>query len=267
MIRRSLAALVLVFSVAAAASGGDDAPVAPAAPPAAKPAPARGGFTCRLQLHNGRTVSGVVREDGMWERRDAKQGWVACGKDDPGASVRLSYVGGREGSMVVSAKDVKSAENLGPLEAADLDKITQAATAAEAQAQKERDLLRRRSQERRVAEAAAQVAKVKEAAAAAEAAEAAAKAKVDADLLAKFPPKEWSAERRDAIGKRRLLLHINPNDLEQAFLDNYEAWSRAALAAMAAEVKDLKDTTEPKKPADAGASKDKPTAEPAKSSK
>jgi hypothetical protein len=252
MIRRAAFAVVLSLSAAAFADGGDQpkappAPPAPPAAPAAKPAaPAKEkeedkptGFKATVKLANGHSLSGVVRVAGSWERHDEKAGWTACGKDDAGACVRLWYVAGGDGYMVVPAKNVQEIENDGALDDADLKKIAGDAAAAEKRAESERETLRKQREARRAAEekAAAEAAKPKTP-------EELAKEAADkraAELLAKFPPKDWGPERRDEINHRALVMKVMPTKEEREFLDNYAEWSKAAAAAAAKEIADKKD--------------------------
>jgi hypothetical protein len=243
MIRRAALAVVLSLSAAAFADG--DQPKAPAAKaaPAAKDADAPSGFKATVTLNNGRSLSGVVRVAGSWERHDEKAGWVACGKDDAGASVRLWYVSGGDGFLVIAAKSVKSVEDLGALDAADLKKIAAESDAAGRRADAERDQLRKEREAKRLAAEKAAAAAPKPLTPE----EVAKKAALDAwdkraaELLVKFPPKDWNVERRDEINRRALIMKLMPSKEEREFVDNFADWSKAAAAAAAKEVADKKD--------------------------
>ncbi len=234
MFRSIALAFALGVSSAAYAAEGDEPAGPPAEAPAAKPAEkADEAFKARVKLGNGRSVTGVVKVAGSWERRDAKTGWTACGKDDPGACVRIWNVSGRAGFVTLPAKDVASIENDGALDADGLKKIADDAAAADKRAADAGEKQRKARQDRRAAETAAAEKAVGEAVAKQQAATDEARAKVDSDLLAKFPPEEWSAERRDEIGHRELIMKLMPTDKEREFVANYDAWARAAAAAKA----------------------------------
>jgi hypothetical protein len=240
MMRRAALALVLVLTSAAFAEGDDPkAPAAPAAP-LAKEADKPSGTHAKVVLNNGRSISGVIRAEGSWERLDAKAGWVACGKDDAGASVRLWYAFGGEGFMVIAAKDTKALE-LG--DAVDPNKLSKDIADAEKRATEERERVRKDLAIKK-AEWAKQAAmapkpltpeqaRLKALADAADAR--------GAELLAKFPRKDWSAERRDEINRRALIMKLMPTADEREFLDNFDDWARAAAAEAAKEVADKAD--------------------------
>ena len=246
MIRCTSLALILCLVGVARAGDGDAPAKAPPAPRQdASGAPA--GFKASLKLRNGRTMSGVVRVAGVWEREDVKTGWTACGKDERGACVRLWYVRGNDGFMVIAATQVESVENLGAMEASDVKKLAEGASADAKRAQDERDRLRKERDVRRAAEAAAEATTApSDPNAAKKAAEAAARAKADAALLAKFPPAQWTPERRDLIEHRRRVLHINPTAEERDYVANYDAWLMAAAAAKLAEAQKADAAPQPK---------------------
>jgi hypothetical protein len=238
MIRRAAFAVVLCLSAAAFADG--DQPKAPAA----KPAPAAkedtpSGFKATVSLDNGRALSGVVRVTGSFERRDEKAGWVACGKDDAGACVRLWYVSGGEGYLVIEAKHIKSVEDRGVLSDADIKKIAGDSEAAGKRADAEREKLKKEREAK--AKAAAEAPKAETPEEAARKAAATAAEERAAELLAKFPPKDWTAERRDEIKHRELILKLMPTPEEREFVANFDEWSKAAAAAAAKEIADKKD--------------------------
>lgn len=224
----------LVFAASPALAGDE-----PATPPAPKSEPSSGpnGFHCKVTLVNGRVVTGVVVASGTWERRNTNGAWEGCARDDAGAAIRLRFVGGADGELLLAAKQVASAENQGPVVQADLDRQAAMKAEAEKNAKEERDRLRILRKQRADARAEADQRAAAEAATAAKDAAEAAKAKAIAEILAKFPPPDWGPERLEKIKHRRLIMDLLPTALEREFMERYDEWVRADAAQQEADAK------------------------------
>jgi hypothetical protein len=231
MPRRLAVCLVLAF--AASLARAEDDPAKPAEKESGL------GFHCFVTLTNGRTKTGVVVAPGTWEKKNAQGVWEPCSKEDKGAAVRLAHVAGSPGFVVLDAVRIASAENKGPVVQADLDRRAKELAETEKRVKEERDRLRLKRKAQAEVEAAEEAKAAEAAAIAKKAAAEAEKIKAEDAILAKFPPAEWNAERIEKIKKSRLLLDIQPTDLEREFMESYDAWARALESRKAREAAEL----------------------------
>ena len=223
------AAFVLAVALASVPALAQDAPVEVAKPAEdAKPA----GSGVRVTLVNGRTIDGDLRAEGGWERLDPKTGWTKCDKADAGASLRV-WRGSGESAYCITlrAEEVKSFE-AAPSDAA---KPNTGVGDAETETRRSEEAARaRKARDARFAAAAAAAKKkTDDEAARKKAAEDAERARIEAALLAKFPPPAWSAERVKEIQRRELIMDLMPTADEREFIAVYPAWARAVATAEA----------------------------------
>lgn len=223
------AAFVLAVALASVPALAQDAPVE-VKKPAGDAQPAGSGV--RVTLVNGRTVDGELRVEGGWERHDEKSGWTKCDKADAGASLRLWRGSGASAYCItLSAEEVKSFEAA----ASGAAKADTGVGDAETEARRSEEAARaRKARDARFAAAAAAAKKkADDEAARKKAAEDAERARIEAALLAKFPPPAWSAERVKEIERRQLILDLMPTADEREFIAVYPAWARAVASAEA----------------------------------
>jgi hypothetical protein len=223
------AAFVLAVALASVPALAQDAPVE-----AAKPADdaKSAGSGVRVTLVNGRTIDGDLRVEGGWERLDPQKGWTKCDKADAGASLRVWRGSGASAYCItLRAEEVKSFEaapsSSGKPDTGVGDAETEARRSEEAaRSRKARDA-------RFAAAAAAAKKKADDDAARKKAAEDAERARIEAALIAKFPPPAWSAERVKEIERRQLIMDLLPTADEREFIAVYPVWARAVAAAEA----------------------------------
>ena len=198
------------------------------------------GTRSRVNLRAGRTVEGVVLASSTWERRDAEHGWVEADRDEKGAGVRLWWVGDLDGFMFVPASEVQELKELETVDAEAFKTLERkrelAAQITERERAKQDDA--RAAETDFTAKAKALVEEVEQARA--DAAEAAAKGgagKVDvaqarrwAELLLGFPPEKWTVDLPEQIERRKVQLHVFPNEQELEFLKVFAEWKQAQAA-------------------------------------
>lgn len=203
------------------------------------------GVQCRVELHSGRRLSGVVTRKSIWERpvrSQAGYGWEEVDRDHPDAGVRLWYVALQDGYVFVKQADVAKLESLGELSLDASNAIADATEQSRLEAKAERLRLQQERAERIAAERAAA-----EAEEAATEAEAEAEATADAEggteeaaatepadqvakytaLLVRFPPSRWSLDTPQKVEHRRVILGLAPSTEEKEFLEVFEEWKRA----------------------------------------
>jgi hypothetical protein len=248
MIRRTLVPLA-VFALAATTSNSlaqdppkQEAPKQDAV--AAVDAPRR---FVTVKYVSGGSVRGVLEKGVLWERRDAQGAWVAANAGERGASLRLQYVNGVDGSMVIAGERVKEVVVDGPFTDEHLAKTRDEIAAAGAKAADDRRI----AAEKRAAEARAAAEKAKAPPApatkpgetppgpppAADAPPAADSPPVDTldaatrrrrtELLAKYPPAKWTLETPAEIQKRFIVRHLPATKEEREFIAVFAEWEPA----------------------------------------
>lgn len=248
MTRRTTAALALALAAALAAPAlAQEAPKQEPAKDAAQD-PAAGAprrFVTVKYVHGG-SVRGVIEAGVLWEKRDADGKWVPAKAGERGASLRVAYVDGVDGSVVLPGERVKEVVVDGPCTDAQLDKIRDgiAASAAKAAEARRAAAEKRAADEKRAAEerAAAEKAKAETPAPKADGTAPAAPADKPAadtvdpatrkrwtDLLVKYPPSKWTPETPDEIQRRFIVRHLPATKEEREFLAVFEEWKPAYL--------------------------------------
>lgn len=240
MTRRTNATLAIALAVAFAAPAlAQEAPKQEPAQDAAAAQPRR--FVTVKYVHGG-SVRGVVEAGVLWEKRDAEGKWVPAKAGERGACLRVAYIDGVDGSVVLAAERIKEVVVDGPCTDADLDKIRDgiAASAARAAEARRAAAEKRAADEKRAAEerAAAEKAKAETPAPKADGAAPADKPAdtVDpatrkrwTDLLVKYPPTKWTPETPDEIQRRFIVRHLPATKEEREFLAVFEEWKPAYL--------------------------------------
>ena len=191
-----------------------------------------GDLHVTLHLGSGAKIKGIVRS-GL-EILEKGSFRPATDKDDPRVGYRVWYSTGTNGFIFVPHRDIVRFESRGPvtneqrkqLEEA-LARLKEMAEKGRAKATEDLTALKKRQK------AAAEEAKASEQAKAAEANrakedEAARKRKA---LLERFPPSDWTPDRRDEIERNRTILGVAPSAEEQDWLDSYDAWKEAVAIA------------------------------------
>lgn len=222
------------------------------------------GIDCRVELHTGRRVRGVVRQQSIWERptrTEAGFGWETVDRDHPEAGVRLWYVNMLDGYVFIKQSHVAEIESFGALSVESSDAIVKATEQGRLAAKAERARLleerkARIAAERAAAEAAESAAAEGEEGASAESGEATAEADGAADveqlasltaLLVRFPPSRWSLDTPQKVEHRRVILGLAPSSEEKEFLEVFEEWKKAYTIwrqAQDAEAKPASGTTD-----------------------
>ena len=184
----------------------------------------------RIKMTHGAQIEGVLASGVKWERLDEFGEYEECKETEKGAGLRLSYVLGMEGDILILRKDIADIRDLGALtdeeQRAIRDKVIAARKKVIEQREKAlREDLRRMAEEAKQADARARDSEAKD------------KAKDKAteeetikrgdDLLKKFPPEEWSEKRMKDILQREIVSGIFRNAEEREFIDNFKAWQAA----------------------------------------
>lgn len=200
---------------------------------AALPAPSAAsaeGRTATVKLKTGRSLSGAVLADGVWEKRDASGAWSAAKREDAGAGVRVWYVDGLDGYLFVRAADVQDVVVEGAWGDAEKKAQDKLRADAERRAADERKALAEKRARQDAADAKAAEDASRTAGAVAEAkAKAAEEAKIAGwkALLAEFPEDKWKVESPEEIRRRSVVVGVLPNAEERRFLAVFADWKAA----------------------------------------
>lgn len=213
-----------------------------------------------LRLKNGNKLGGVVKDGRLVERVDGLR-FVDAHANEVGAGIRLWYSGGGRDYVFVPFADLADYQVLERLSQKQLEQFESEMQMAEDQREARlRDEAARQTEAAKAAAAAesaggvANPAPGQEPAPVAPAtkkragrkskeeleAEAAAKDKVAAAeaeqtqkkawyaLLQEYPPAEgWSADKRDEIARRRVVVGANPSEKERRFVEVFAEWQKA----------------------------------------
>jgi hypothetical protein len=154
------------------------------------------------------------------------------------AGHRIWYSSGTNGFIFVRHLDIVQIENRGPVTSEQqkrldetLKALKEAAEASRAQARRDLESLRERQKAAKVAEEEAEKSSKEEAATRARDEKAAKRTK----LLERFPPTEWTPERKDKIRENMVVRGTAPSADENAWLEVYDEWKEAHDAWLKAE--------------------------------
>ncbi len=278
MIVRAVFASLLLVSTSAFAA--DDEPTPPvksadtepveAKPRDAEPVAAIQGVRYRILLKTGRTIAGVVRARGVFEKPVAPIGYDPAGQDDPEAGVRLWFPAQQDGFIFVGLDQIERLDEVGALSADEGRAISRSRAEARDRAERERvERIRRIEAIERERAGSGTEGEGEEGEAATEGGEtgdggatgsatgggsdgsesrpaptperrvtdAEREAGKLARLLVDFPPKRWTPESPAEIQRRKVVLGLFPSDEERRFLEVFPQWKRAYDAWKAAEGK------------------------------
>lgn len=188
------------------------------------------GNRFRIKMTHGAQIEGVLATGVKWERVDERGEYSECKETDKGAGLRLSYVLGMEGDILILRKDIADIRDLGALTDEETRAIRDKVIAARRKVieQREKTLredLKRMAEEQKQADARAGQTEGQRKAKEKEAEEV--EAKRGDELLKKFPPEEWSEQRMKDILQREIVNGIFRNAQEREFIDNFKAWLAA----------------------------------------
>ncbi len=187
-----------------------------------------GDLHVTLHLNTGAKIKGIVRS-GL-ELLEKGSFRPATDKDDPRVGYRLWYSTGTNGFIFVPHRDIVRIEKRGPVTSEQRKQLEEALARLKGLAQKGRkkaseDLvsLKERQKAAIVEEKASEKSK-EDGAKRAKEDEGAKKRKA---LLERFPPADWTPERRAEIKRNQRVLGLAPSAEERDWLDSYDAWKQA----------------------------------------
>jgi hypothetical protein len=202
-----------------------------------------------VHLRSGARLEGIMR-GGMEVLKNGKFRPVK-GEVTKNTGHRIWHSTGTNGFIFVSHLDIVRIENRGPVTSeqqkgleATLKALRDAAAASRAQARKDLAALRERHKAEKVAEEVGEKDAVEVARKRAEEE----KASKREQILERFPPAEWTPERREQIRANLTIRGVAPSADENAWIEAYDEWKEAYDAWMKAEEKKKAEEKAEKKP-------------------
>lgn len=248
------------------ASGGDEAPK----PKVEEPKAEIKGNRYRVTLKSGAKIVGLLPQGVIWEKPDELGEYVTTTETEKGAGLRLNWVLGMEGELFVPKRDIAEVTDLGALTPEQRLAIEQGKIAADRKRLEERERINREELAKIAAAAKAEEARKKGAKGGgkdegdAKDSDTTKKADKEAkarkrgeELLAKFPPSDWGADRIKEIKKRSVVNGIYPDADEQEFIDNFDLWKEALARKEKEEAEAEKEKSEKKDAGEGEQSTDK----------
>ena len=188
------------------------------------------GNRFRIKLTHGAQIEGVLASGVKWERLDEFGEYEECKETEKGAGLRLGYVLGMEGDILILRKDIADIRDLGALTDDEQRAIRDKVIAARKKVIEQREKALREELKRMAEEAKQADARAKDTEAQSKAKEKVSEQetiKKGDDLLKRFPPEEWSEKRMKDILQREIVSGIFRNAEEREFIDNFKAWQAA----------------------------------------